>query len=43
MKRENYVAPFVELMTIVENYPFAFDGSGEDSNVSTESMDDFIF
>lgn len=42
MKRENYVAPAVELIAIVEDLPICFiPASGEGSNVTTESMDDY--
>lgn len=42
MKRENYVSPAVELIAIVEKSPICIiNASGEGSNVSTESMDDY--
>ena len=39
MKLKNYVAPEVEQVSLIENYPFAFNGSGEDSYVSRETID----
>lgn len=40
MKKENYVAPVVELISIMEKTPVCIiNASGEDSNVSHESMD----